>query len=37
MKNLFGDFSAKVWREDIFKPTIRNESLHEVSNGNRVE
>jgi hypothetical protein len=25
-KILLGDFSAKVGREDIFKPTIRNES-----------
>jgi hypothetical protein len=27
------DFNAKVDREDIFKPTIGNESLHEISNG----
>jgi hypothetical protein len=27
---LLGDFSAKVVREDIFKPTIGNESLHEI-------
>jgi hypothetical protein len=33
---LFGDFSAKVGREDIFKPTIRNESLHEISIDNGV-
>jgi hypothetical protein len=33
---LLWDFSAKVGREDIFKPTIRNESLHEISNGNGV-
>jgi len=26
-----GNFNAKVWREDIFKPTFRNESLHEIS------
>ncbi|PNF20323.1 hypothetical protein B7P43_G13209 [Cryptotermes secundus] len=31
---LFGDFNAKVWREDFFKPTIGNESLHEISNDN---
>jgi hypothetical protein len=31
-KILFGDFDAKVGREDIFKLTIRNESLHEISN-----
>jgi hypothetical protein len=36
MKILLGDFSAKVGREDIFKLTIVNESLHEVSNGNGV-
>jgi hypothetical protein len=34
MKILLGDFSAKVGREDIFKPTIGNESLHEISNDN---
>jgi hypothetical protein len=28
MKILLGDFNAKVGRENIFKPTIRNESLH---------
>jgi len=28
MKILFGDFNAKVGRENIFKPTIENESLH---------
>jgi exonuclease III len=33
---LLGDFNAKVWREDIFKPTIGNESLHETSNDNGV-
>jgi hypothetical protein len=26
MKMLVGDFNAKVGREDIFKPIIRNES-----------
>jgi hypothetical protein len=31
MKILFGDFTAKVGREDIFKPTIGNESSHEIS------
>jgi endonuclease/exonuclease/phosphatase family metal-dependent hydrolase len=36
MKILFGDFNAKVGREDIFKPTIGNESLHEISNDNGV-
>jgi exonuclease III len=28
MKILLGDFNAKVGREDIFKPTIGNKSLH---------
>jgi hypothetical protein len=34
MKILLGDFNAN--REDIFKPTIGNKSLHEISNSNRV-
>jgi hypothetical protein len=33
---LLEEFSGKVGREDIFKPTIQNESLHEVSNDNGV-
>jgi exonuclease III len=36
MKILLGDFNAKAGREDIFKPTIGNESSHEISNGNGV-
>jgi hypothetical protein len=36
MKVQLGHFHDKVSREDIFKPTIRNESLHEVSNDNGV-
>jgi hypothetical protein len=36
MKILLGDFNAKVGREDIFKPTIGNESLHEISIDNGV-
>jgi exonuclease III len=32
MKILLGDFNSKVGREDIFKPTVGNESLHEISN-----
>jgi len=34
MKILLGDFNAKVGRENIFKPTIGNESLHRDSNDN---
>ena len=34
MKFLIGDFNAKVGRENIFKPTIGNESLHQDSNDN---
>jgi hypothetical protein len=36
MKILLGDINAKVGREDIFKQTIGNESLHEISNDNGV-
>jgi hypothetical protein len=36
MKILLGDFNAKIDREDIFKPTIGNESLHKISNDNGV-
>jgi hypothetical protein len=32
MKILLGDFNAKVDTDDIFKLTIGNESLHEISN-----
>jgi hypothetical protein len=34
VKILLGDFNLKVGREDIFKPTFGNESLHESSNDN---
>jgi hypothetical protein len=30
------DFNATASRDDIFKPTIGNESLHEISNDNGV-
>jgi hypothetical protein len=33
---LLGDFDAEVGREDIFKPTTGNESLHEMFNDNEV-
>jgi exonuclease III len=36
LKILLGDFNAKVGREDIFKLTIGNESLHKTSNDNGV-
>jgi hypothetical protein len=35
-KILLGGFNAKVGREDIFKLTTGNESLHEISNDNGV-
>ena len=34
MKILLGDFNAKVGRENILKPTIGNDSLHQDSNDN---
>jgi hypothetical protein len=36
MKILLGDFNAKLGREDIFKPKIKSESLHQDSNDNDV-
>ena len=36
MKILLGDFNAKVGRENIFKPTIGNENLHQDSNDNGI-
>jgi hypothetical protein len=36
MKILLGDFNAKVGRENIFKLTIGNESLHEISSDSGV-
>jgi hypothetical protein len=36
MKILLGDFNVKVGREDIFKPTVGNESLREITNDNGV-
>ena len=36
MKILLGDFNVKVGRENIFKPTTRQESLHQDSNDNGV-
>jgi hypothetical protein len=36
MKIFLGDFNAKVGKEDIFKPIIGNDSIHETSNDKRV-
>jgi hypothetical protein len=36
MKMPLANFNAKGGREDIFKPTIWNESLHEIGNDNGV-
>ena len=36
MKILLRDFNAKVGRENIFKPTIGKESLHQDNNDNGV-
>jgi hypothetical protein len=34
IKSMFGDFNAKIDREGIFTPTIRNESLHKITCSN---
>ena len=36
MKIILGNFNAKVVRENIFKPTIGNKSLHQDSNDNGI-
>jgi len=36
MKILLGEFNAKVGRQNIFKPTIGNESLNQDNNDNGV-
>jgi hypothetical protein len=36
VKILLGVFNAKVWRQNIFKPTIGNENLPQGSNDNGV-
>jgi hypothetical protein len=36
MKILLGDFNVKLGRENNFKLTIGNESLHEISSDNAV-
>jgi hypothetical protein len=35
-KNFLGDFNAKLKTKCIFKLTTGNESLHEISNDNKV-
>jgi hypothetical protein len=37
MQILLGDFNVKVGMEDIFKPTIGNDSSHEIRNDNGVK
>jgi hypothetical protein len=37
MRVLLVDFNAKVGKENIFNPTVGNESLHEISNDNGVK
>jgi hypothetical protein len=36
MKILLGDFNAKLEREDMFKPTVWNDSVHQDINDNGV-
>jgi hypothetical protein len=36
MKILLRNFNANVGKEDIFKPTVGNESLHKINNDNGV-
>ena len=36
MKIILGDFNAKVRRENIFKPTVGNQRLHQDSKENGV-
>jgi hypothetical protein len=33
---MLGDFSAKIGMEDIYKPAVGNDSLHEISHDNVV-
>jgi hypothetical protein len=34
---LSGNFNAKIGAEDVFKPRIGNEGLHEIKNDNGLE
>ena len=36
MRSMLEDFNAKLGRDDIFKPTAGNESLHQDSNDNGI-